>query len=102
MTSFPMTSCVVARNFRLHCPTVAKRHELEAKKSKNSWGSTVIDYDGAVKAYTKTLDKTDRAKLAFELLINSDSTISTLELASSLHNESASLRRGFFVARYSA
>ncbi|MCU1247608.1 MAG: hypothetical protein JWQ49_637 [Edaphobacter sp.] len=55
-----------------------------------------------MKAYTKTLDKTDRAKLAFELLINSDSTISTLELASSLHNDSASLRRGFFVARYSA
>lgn len=58
-----------------NCPSnayrnIAKRHELEVKKETSSWGSTSYNYDGAVKAYAKTLDKTEKARLAFEMLID--------------------------------
>ncbi|MDQ5987364.1 MAG: Nucleoid occlusion protein [Syntrophus sp. SKADARSKE-3] len=52
--------------------SIAKRRELEVKKVKNSWGSgTTIDYSGAVKSVAKDMDKTEQARLAFELLIDS-------------------------------
>ena len=50
--------------------TVAKRHELEVKKQKNTWGSSSWDYSGAVKAYAKAADKDEKLRLVFELLID--------------------------------
>jgi ParB family chromosome partitioning protein len=49
---------------------IAKRHELEVKKEKMTYGATSYDYVGAVKAYAKTLDSTGKAQLAFEMLID--------------------------------
>lgn len=49
---------------------VAKRHELEVKKTKTEWGSTNFNYEGAVKKFAEGLDETGKARLAFELLID--------------------------------
>ncbi len=48
--------------------SVAKRHELEVKKEKQSWGGTCYRYDKAVEKMVKGLNKNERIKLVFELL----------------------------------
>ena len=50
--------------------SVAKRHEFEVKKEKNTWGSTSWDYSGAVKSAVKEMDKTAKIRMVFELLID--------------------------------
>jgi ParB/RepB/Spo0J family partition protein len=51
--------------------SVAKRHELEPVKVKNSWGDgTSNDYTGPVKKFAAGLDKANKLKMAFELLID--------------------------------
>lgn len=49
---------------------IAKRHELELTKKKSSWGADFIDYQGAVKRWAEKLGKVEKARLAFELLID--------------------------------
>lgn len=50
--------------------SVSKRHELEPKKLKNTWGSTSIDYAGAVKEMAKGLESKGKIQLVFELMID--------------------------------
>lgn len=49
---------------------VAKRHELEMKKTKTQWGGEYYDYTSAVKKFIAPMDKTDKLKMVFELLID--------------------------------
>lgn len=49
---------------------VAKRHELEVEKQKNTWGSTTWNYKGAVEKMVKGLDNVGKLRMAFELLID--------------------------------
>lgn len=49
---------------------VAKRHEIETEKKKSSWGSSYFDYQGAVKKWAEKLGKVEKARLAFELIID--------------------------------
>ncbi len=52
--------------------TISKRHELKTERKKPYWdgGNAYYDYSGALKKFSETLDKTGRARLAFELLID--------------------------------
>lgn len=50
--------------------SVAKRHELEMKKTKTAWGGEYYDYASAVKKFIIPMDKTDKLKMVFELLID--------------------------------
>jgi ParB family chromosome partitioning protein len=49
---------------------VAKRHELEMKKTKTEWGGEYYDYSSVVKKFIAPMDKTDKMKMVFELLID--------------------------------
>jgi hypothetical protein len=48
--------------------SVAKRHELEVPKEKNTWGSTSWNYEGAVKKKAGGLDRAGKIRLVVELL----------------------------------
>jgi len=50
--------------------SVSKRHELKPEKVKCHWGGTTIAYDKAVKEWAKGISKTEKIRLAFELLID--------------------------------
>jgi ParB/RepB/Spo0J family partition protein len=50
--------------------TVAKRHALEVKKQKNDWGSETRDYRGAVHKMADGFGKVEKARLMFELMID--------------------------------
>lgn len=49
---------------------VAKRHGLEVKKEKTTWGAQSYNYQGAVKKWAAGLKGAEKARLAFELLID--------------------------------
>jgi ParB family chromosome partitioning protein len=49
---------------------VAKRHELKVEKTKSAWGSDYFNYGKAVKEFAETLGNTEKARLIFELLID--------------------------------
>ena len=50
--------------------SVCKRHELKAEKEKNSWGSSSWKYKEAVMEAAKKMDKVEKTRLIFELLID--------------------------------
>ncbi len=50
--------------------SIAKRHELEVKKEKQEWGGHYYEYDKAIEKMVKGLDKKEKLKLVFELLID--------------------------------
>lgn len=50
--------------------TIAKRHELEVEKENQSWGGTCYRYDKAIEKMAKGLDKNEKIKFVFELLID--------------------------------
>lgn len=50
--------------------SIAKRHELEVKKEKQEWGGHYYEYDKAIEKMVKGLDKKEKLKFVFELLID--------------------------------
>lgn len=50
--------------------SVVKRRGLEVKKTQTTWGSVNYDYDQALKKEIAGLDKNGKARLIFELLID--------------------------------
>lgn len=51
--------------------SVAKRHELEVVKEKSEWGSEHYDHIGAIRKSAKSMTKTEKVRLVFELLVDS-------------------------------
>ncbi len=50
--------------------SVAKRRELKVEKKKGSWGSSYYDYRSAVESIAQKMNATEKARLAFEFLID--------------------------------
>jgi ParB family chromosome partitioning protein len=48
--------------------SIAKRHVFEVKKIKQEWGGDTYQYDVAVKAAAKSMNKTEKLSLVFEML----------------------------------